>query len=131
MSHESDRPSRGVPVSSEASGQRAGEARMVAEGPASNSGAPDVVVITGMSGAGRTEAMHTFEDLGYYVIDNLPPSLLLTLARVVGINSGVGRHLAIVCDLRSQGLFDELLDSLDDLSAHDISYGLIFLDASD
>ena len=48
---------------------------------------PDVIVITGMSGAGRTEAMHTFEDLGYYVIDNLPPSLILTMAQVVGINS--------------------------------------------
>lgn len=61
---------------------------------------PDVVIITGMSGAGRTEAMHTFEDLGYYVIDNLPPSMLLQLARIVGIDTGVGRHLAVVCDLR-------------------------------
>ena len=103
----------------------------VADGPAASGRTPDVIVITGMSGAGRTEAMHTFEDLGYYVIDNLPPKLLLTLAQVVGINSGVGRHLAIVCDLRSQGLFDELLDSLDDLLAHDISYRLLFLDASD
>ena len=40
---------------------------------------PDVIVITGMSGAGRTETMHVFEDLGYYVIDNLPPKLILTL----------------------------------------------------
>lgn len=92
---------------------------------------PDVVVITGMSGAGRTEAMHTFEDLGYYVIDNLPPRLLLTLAQMVGIDSGIGRHLAIVCDLRSQGLFDELLDGLDELASHNISYRVLFLDASD
>ena len=103
----------------------------VADGPAKSESIPDVVVITGMSGAGRTEAMHTFEDLGYYVIDNLPPRLLLTLAQVVGINSGVGRHLAIVCDLRSQGLFDELLDALDALSDHDISYKILYLDASD
>ena len=47
---------------------------------------PDVIVITGMSGAGRTETMHVFEDLGYYVIDNLPPKLILTLANIVGIN---------------------------------------------
>ncbi len=92
---------------------------------------PDVVVITGMSGAGRTEAMHTFEDLGYYVIDNLPPSLLLPLTRVVGIDSGVGRHLAVVCDLRSQGLFDELQDSLAELADHELSSALIFLDSSD
>lgn len=113
------------------SSQGQAQATQVAEGPLASPRIPDVVVITGMSGAGRTEAMHTFEDLGYYVIDNLPPSLLLTLAQMVGINSGVGRHLAIVCDLRSQGLFDELLDELDKLADHDISFRLVFLDASD
>ena len=92
---------------------------------------PDVIIITGLSGAGRTETMHTFEDLGYYVIDNLPPELILSLANIVGINSGVGRHLAIVCDLRSQGLFEDLADALDELQAHEISYSLLFLDASD
>ena len=54
--------------------------------------APDVVVITGMSGSGRTQALHVFEDMGYYCIDNLPPRLLLDLAGMVGINA----------DLRSQ-----------------------------
>ncbi|MDY4523285.1 MAG: RNase adapter RapZ [Atopobium sp.] len=98
---------------------------------ASKTKVPDIVVITGMSGAGRTEAMHIFEDLGYYVIDNLPPELMLTLAKIVGINSGIGRHLAIVCDLRSQGLFDELLDKLDSLADHEITYSLMFLDSSD
>ena len=92
---------------------------------------PDVIVITGTSGAGRTEAMHTFEDLGYYVIDNLPPSLLLAVAQMSGLSSGVGRHLAVVCDLRSQGLFEELADALKELSAHEFTYGVLFLDASD
>lgn len=92
---------------------------------------PDVVIITGMSGAGRTEAMHTFEDLGYYVIDNLPPAMLLDLANLVGIDSGVGRHLAVVCDLRSQGLFDELQGAMEDLEAHEMTSALIFLDSSD
>ncbi len=91
----------------------------------------DVVVITGMSGAGRTHAMHVFEDLGYYVIDNLPPSLLLSLAEIVGIQSGVGRHLACVCDLRSQGLFDQLLEEVEKLEEHEISCSVLFLDASD
>ncbi len=91
----------------------------------------DVVVISGMSGAGRTHAMHVFEDLGYYVIDNLPPSLLLPLSEIVGLNTGVGRHLACVCDLRSQGLFDELLDEIAALEDHEISVTLLFLDASD
>ena len=93
---------------------------------------PDVIVITGMSGAGRTEAMHTFEDLGYYVIDNLPPSLILAVAQMAGLSSsGVGRHLAVVCDLRSQGLFEELEDALKELSAHELSYGVLFMDAAD
>ena len=92
---------------------------------------PDVIIITGMSGAGRTEAMHTFEDLGYYVIDNLPPSLILAVAQMGGLSSGVGRHLAVVCDLRNQSLFDELDGALDELSAHEFTYGVLFLDASD
>ena len=92
---------------------------------------PDVIVITGMSGAGRTEAMHTFEDLGYYVIDNLPPSLILAVAQMGGLSSGIGRHLAVVCDLRSQGLFEELEDALDELEAHELTYGVLFLEAAD
>ena len=73
---------------------------------------PDIVIITGMSGSGRTQAMHVFEDMGYFCIDNLPPRLIAQLAELVGINTGVGRHLAVTCDLRSQGLFDELLDAV-------------------
>lgn len=92
---------------------------------------PDVIVITGMSGAGRTEAMHTFEDLGYYVIDNLPPGLILSVVQMAGLSSGVGRHLAVVCDLRSQDLFSELEAALDELGAHELTYGLLFLEASD
>jgi UPF0042 nucleotide-binding protein len=49
----------------------------------------------------------------------------------VGINSGVGRHLAVTCDLRSQGLFDELSDSLASLTEHELSYQVVFLEASD
>lgn len=91
----------------------------------------DVVVITGMSGSGRTQALHVFEDMGYYCIDNLPPGLILQLSHIVGINNGVGRHLAVTCDLRSQGLFDELDGALADLASHDISYKVLFLDCAD
>lgn len=91
----------------------------------------DIIVITGMSGAGRTEAMHTFEDLGYYAIDNLPPELIGDLARVVGIGSETDRRLAVVCDLRSQGLFDDLLTTLEGLSREGFTYTIVFLDASD
>ena len=84
---------------------------------------PDVVVITGMSGSGRTQALHVFEDMGYYCLDNLPPRLLLQLAELVGINSGVGRHLAVTCDLRSQGLFDEFAESVTRLRA---DWGVVY-----
>ena len=93
--------------------------------------APDVVIITGMSGSGRTQALHVFEDMGYFCIDNLPPRLLVQLSDLVGINSGVGRHLAVTCDLRSQGLFGELSESLTSLTEHELSYQVVFLEASD
>lgn len=92
---------------------------------------PDIVIITGMSGSGRTQAMHVFEDMGYFCIDNLPPSLILQLAELIGINAGIGRHLVVTCDLRSQGLFDELLDVIDSLRAHELSCKIVFLEASD
>ena len=92
---------------------------------------PDIVVLTGMSGSGRTQALHVFEDLGYYCIDNLPPRLLLQLAELVGINSGVGRHLAVTCDLRSQGLFEDITDSLNQLRERELTYKVVFLDTSD
>lgn len=92
---------------------------------------PDIVIITGMSGSGRTQALHVFEDMGYFCIDNLPPSLVLQLAQLVGINSGVGRHLAVTSDLRSQGLFDELLDTIQSLREHEMSCKVVFLEASD
>ena len=92
---------------------------------------PDIMIITGMSGSGRTQAMHVFEDMGYFCIDNLPPRLIQQLAELVGINAGVGRHLAVTCDLRSQGLFDELMDVVAALEEHEMSVDLVYLDATD
>ena len=92
---------------------------------------PDIVIITGMSGSGRTQAMHVFEDMGYFCIDNLPPRLIAQLAELVGINTGVGRHLAVTCDLRSQGLFDELLDAVAALEEREMSCDIVLLEASD
>lgn len=92
---------------------------------------PDIVIITGMSGFGRTQAMHVFEDMGYFCIDNLPPSLIMQLAEIIGINTGVGRHLCVTSDLRSQGLFDELLDTIETLRDHEMTCKVLFLEASD
>jgi UPF0042 nucleotide-binding protein len=85
---------------------------------------PDLVIITGMSGAGRTEAMHTFEDLGFFCIDNLPPSLLVSLVTsdsIPGAAADGRRRLAVVCDARNRSYFREL--------AHELS--IIFMDAAD
>jgi UPF0042 nucleotide-binding protein len=91
----------------------------------------DVVIITGLSGSGRTQAMHVFEDMRYFCIDNLPAGLILQIANAVGINTGVGRHLAVTCDLRSQDLFGDLTHTLAELTEHELSYKVLFLDASD
>ena len=90
----------------------------------------DIVIITGLSGSGRTQVMHVFEDMGYFCIDNLPTGLILQIANAVGVGSGAGRHLAVTCDLRSQDLFGALTHTLAELSEHDLSYRVLFLDAS-
>ena len=91
---------------------------------------PDLI-ITGMSGAGRTEAMHTFEDIGYFCIDNLPPSLLMNLVSLAGLNTGTLRKLAVVCDLRAKEFFPELTAELAKLKEMGLSYTMLFLDSSD
>ena len=91
----------------------------------------NIVIITGMSGAGKTVAIQSFEDMGYFCIDNQPPSLIMQLAEIIGINTGVGRHLCVTSDLRSQGLFDELLDTIETLRDHEMTCKVLFLEASD
>ena len=111
-------------------------AAQVAPGTAGEPGmllGPDVVVITGMSGAGRTEALHAMEDLGYYCIDNLPPSMLVPLADLIGLPQGgaSGRHLAVVCDVRSQEFFSTLHAELKKLADRGVLCQVLFLDADD
>ncbi|WP_251197872.1 RNase adapter RapZ [Anaerotardibacter muris] len=94
---------------------------------------PNVVIITGMSGAGRTEAVHTFEDLGYFCIDNLPPELIMSivsLANIPGQNEG-SRKLAIACPIRTQYYYDQLVKELANLDAAGLSYRIVFLDSKD
>ncbi|QRV01381.1 RNase adapter RapZ [Arcanobacterium phocisimile] len=90
---------------------------------------PEILIITGMSGAGRSKAAATLEDLGWYVVDNLPPRLLSALAGLVTPTSGV-RRLAAVVDVRSQEFFEELEDVMGSLQEHSVDYRILFLDAS-
>ena len=91
---------------------------------------PELLVITGMSGAGRTRAADTLEDLDWYVVDNLPPRLLRALARMMTPDGGVHR-LAVVVDVRSRGVFAELVSILDELHESGLAYRVLFLDCDD
>lgn len=92
---------------------------------------PEVVVVTGMSGAGRTEALHILEDMGYFCIDNLPPSMIVQLAKLVGMPSANAQRLAVACDIRSRQFFDQLCEELDRLRAEEVDFQVLFLDADD
>ena len=89
----------------------------------------ELLVVTGMSGAGRSTAAHALEDLGWYVVDNLPPALLPELA--VQTKSSDIASLAVVVDVRGGKFFDALSNSLQKLNETGISYRLLFLDATD
>lgn len=90
---------------------------------------PRVVIITGISGAGRRTAAHAMEDLGWYVVDNLPPAMLGNLVDVIAAN-GIDR-LAVVLDVRSRSMFDTLAGAVDDLEERGIDPAIVFLEASD
>ena len=89
----------------------------------------ELLVVTGMSGAGRSTVAHALEDLGWYVVDNLPPALLPELA--VQTKSSDIASLAVVVDVRGGKFFDALSNSLHKLNETGISYRLLFLDATD
>ena len=89
----------------------------------------ELLILTGMSGAGRSTVAHSLEDLGWYVVDNLPPSLLPALAKQS--NDGDLPALAVVVDVRGGKFFDDLNAALSNLKATGIEFRLLFLDASD
>jgi UPF0042 nucleotide-binding protein len=82
-----------------------------------------------MSGAGRSTVAHALEDLGWYVVDNLPPSLLSAL--VAKGTGPQGKELAVVVDVRGGEFFDELSQALAQLKTESLPYRLVFLDATD
>ncbi len=89
----------------------------------------EILVITGMSGAGKTQAMKCLEDIGYYAIDNLPASLLPNIIELAPVTGQKLSKVAIVMDIRGGTDFAELLSSLEGLES--IPYTIVFLNASD
>src|SRR5207253_2128321 len=93
--------------------------------------AVDIVIITGMSGAGRTAAAKSLEDLGWFVVDNLPPGLLPTMVDLARRSSGAVTRMAAVVDIRSRAFSTDLKSAISELGARGASARIVFLEASE
>jgi UPF0042 nucleotide-binding protein len=91
---------------------------------------PEVLIVTGMSGAGRSTAARALEDLGWFVIDNLPPSVLNSALNDVKLQ-GVASHIAVVVDVRGGKLFSNLDKALAEVKKDNWEARVLFLEASD
>jgi len=91
----------------------------------------ELLVVTGMSGAGRSTAADALEDHGWYVVENLPPQMLGTLAELVSHAPRSLSKLAVVMDVRSKDLFADIRAALRSLEASGVTFRVLFLDASD
>lgn len=89
------------------------------------------IVITGLSGAGRTRALRCLEDMNFYCVDNLPPVLVSKFAEMCSQSQGKLDHVAVVVDVRSGSMFRELSGELAQMREAALPFELLFLDASD
>lgn len=89
------------------------------------------VIITGLSGAGKSKAVKYMEDLGFFCIDNLPPALVPKFAELCHQSKGKVDKIALVVDIRGGTFFDDIFPSLDVLKEMGIEYEIVFLDCSD
>lgn len=89
------------------------------------------VIITGISGAGKSEAVKAFEDLGYFCVDNLPPVLLTKFAELCAQSEGRINKIALVVDIRGGDFFNSLSSSLEMLEEAGYSYEILYLEAED
>ena len=89
------------------------------------------VIVTGLSGAGKTQAIRSLEDLGYFCVDNLPPTLIPKFAEACFETDGRIDKIALVIDIRGGEFFADLFDSLNYLKNQKYKYEILYLDASD
>ena len=99
------------------------------DGRAARSGVEDLVVITGFSGAGKSQAMACFEDAGYFCVDNLPPEMLRQLAALFVHEGSKVRRACVVSDTRGGSYFEHLAEVLDELREDGVAVRLLFLEA--
>ena len=90
-----------------------------------------LLIVTGMSGAGKTVAIQSLEDMGYFVVDNLPPALLPHFWELIISTNDITR-VAVVIDLRVKGFYEDLQDEINSLEAtKKVHTTIVFLDAHD
>jgi RNase adapter protein RapZ len=94
-------------------------------------GVPELTVLTGMSGAGRSTAARCLEDLGWFVVDNLPPGLLGSMIELAGLTQGSVPRIAVVVDVRGRSFFADLRAALDRLAFLAVEPRVVFLEAND
>jgi RNase adapter protein RapZ len=94
-------------------------------------GIEDLVLITGFSGAGKSQAMAAFEDAGYFCVDNLPPEMISSLAELFAHEGSKVERAAVVCDVRGGAYFEGLAKVLDELDSRGLRHRVLFLDASE
>ena len=91
----------------------------------------EVIVVTGLSGAGRSTAAKCLEDLGWFVVDNLPPSLLSTMVDLGSRSQGAVGRIAVVADVRSRAFSSDLRTAIDETERRGVHPRVLFLEASD
>ncbi|OPJ54982.1 RNase adapter RapZ [Alkalithermobacter paradoxus] len=89
------------------------------------------VIVTGLSGAGKSETMKVLEDLGFYCVDNLPPTLISKFAQLCYQSTSSIDKIALGIDIRGRRFFNDLNDSLEELSSSGYEYEILFLDCDD
>src|SRR5213595_2506063 len=88
----------------------------------------DFVIITGFSGAGKSQAMACFEDAGYFCVDNLPPAMISSLSDLFAHEGSKVERAAVVCDVRGGTYFEDMLRVLDELDGRGVAHRVLFLD---
>ena len=91
----------------------------------------NIIILTGLSGAGKSQASSAFEDIGYYCVDNLPPALLKKFAELCVQSGDQQSDIVVVIDVRSSTNFDELLSVVDNFDASQINCTIVYLEAED
>ena len=91
----------------------------------------DFVIVTGLSGAGKSRAINALEDIGFYCVDNIPPKLIIKIAEFCIQSKGQIDKVAVVVDARGGALFHDLFDSMDELKKNDFAFEVLFLDCND